>query len=565
MATLMHTLTADLGPYAAAVDDTMSRMTRDDVMNRIWQADYTLWKPQPTEITNRLGWLTVAARMRPQLGEIQAVADAVRSEGYTQAVLMGMGGSSLAPDTFRRTFGVAKGALDLAVLDSTDPDAVLAMQHRVDPARTLFIVSTKSGGTVETFSFFRYFYRWIVAQLGPDVAGSHFIAITDPGSALADTAKQYRFRATFLNDPNIGGRYSAMSHFGLVPAVLIGADVNKLIDRNVAMSEDREASARLGAILGELAVEGRDKVTFVLSPGIAAFATWVEQLIAESTGKEGKGILPVADEPLGDPSVYGDDRLFVHICLPGDTTHDAALSALRAAGQPVVRIDVADPYDIGGEIFRWEMATAIAGWRLGINPFDQPNVEAAKVLARQMTKAYETSGKLPEIPPTAEGDGLVVYETVPSGETNVPRIVHKFLHEANPGDYVAIQAYVAPSEETTAALAKLRLAIRDHYKVATTVGYGPRFLHSTGQEHKGDGGHGVFLQIVTRPQTVVPIPDTADSNASGMTFGVLKEAQALGDRQALLNVGRRVLRVDPPVGEEGVIPGDLSELTAMAS
>jgi transaldolase / glucose-6-phosphate isomerase len=560
MSTLTSNLTADLGSYAPAVDDTLSRMTRDDVMNRIWQADYTLWKPQPTEITNRLGWLTVAERMRPQLGEIQAVADAVRAEGYTQALLMGMGGSSLAPETFRRTFGVGKGALDLAVLDSTDPDAVLAMQRRFDPKRTLFIVSTKSGGTTETFSFFRYFYRWVVAQLGPDVAGSHFIAITDPGSALADTAKQYQFRATFLNDPNIGGRYSAMSHFGLVPAVLIGADAGRLIDRNVAMSEDRDASARLGAMLGELAVEGRDKVTFVLSPGIAAFAPWVEQLIAESTGKEGKGILPVADEPLGPPAVYGADRLFVHMCLPGDTTQDAALAALRAAGHPVVRIDLSDPYDLGGEIFRWEMATAIAGWRLGINPFDQPNVESAKVLTRQMTKAYEESGTLPALASTAEGDGLTIYESTPSGQTNVTTIVHKFLHLAQPGDYVAIQAYVAPSEATTAALAALRVSIRDHLKVATTVGYGPRFLHSTGQLHKGDGGHGVFLQVVTRPATVVPIPDTADSNASGMTFGVLKEAQALGDRQALLNVGRRVLRVDPAAVPEGV-----KTLTTMAT
>jgi transaldolase / glucose-6-phosphate isomerase len=566
MPTLTNTLTADLGAYAPAVDDTSSRMVRDDVMNRIWQADYTLWKPQPTEITNRLGWLTVAERMRPQLREIRAVADAVRAEGYAQALLMGMGGSSLAPDTFRRTFGVADGALDLAVLDSTDPDAVLAMQQRLDPARTLFIVSTKSGGTVETFSFFRYFYRWVVARLGPEVAGSHFIAITDPGSALADTAKQYKFRATFLNDPNIGGRYSAMSHFGLVPAVLIGADVDRLIDRNVAMSEDREASERLGAILGALAVEGRDKVTFVLSPGIAAFAQWVEQLIAESTGKEGRGILPVADEPLGPPSVYGNDRLFVHICLPGDTTHDAQLSALRAAGQPVVRIDVADPYDIGGEIFRWEMATAIAGWRLGINPFDQPNVEAAKVLARQMTTSYETSGTLPELTPSAEGDSLTVFEAVPSGESNVAMIVHAFLHEAKAGDYVAIQAYVAPSAATTAALAALRVAIRDHLQVATTVGYGPRFLHSTGQLHKGDGGHGVFLQIVTTPGTIVAIPDTADSNASRMTFGILKEAQALGDREALLNVKRRVLRVDPPVGPDGgEILGGVRQLMAMAS
>jgi glucose-6-phosphate isomerase len=550
----MTTITADLGALGPKVDATLARMTREQVVDRIWRGDYTLWKPQPTEITNRLGWLDVAERMRPQLAEITAVAQAVRAEGYTHALLMGMGGSSLAPDTFRRTFGVAAGALDLSVLDSTDPDAVLAVQQRLDPARTLFIVSTKSGGTVETFSFFRYFYRWTVQKLGASAAGAHFIAITDPGSALADTAREYHFRATFLNDPNIGGRYSAMSHFGLVPAVLIGADVPRLIDRAVAMAKDRDAAARLGAILGELAVAGRDKVTFVLSPGVAAFATWVEQLIAESTGKEGKGIVPIADEPLGAPDVYGADRLFVHIALPGDTTHDTALAALRAAGQPVVRIDITDPYDLGGEIFLWEMATAIVGWRLEINPFDQPNVEAAKVLARQMTKAYETSGKLPELSPTAQGNGLTVYEAAPSGVTDVTKIVHAFLHLAERGDYVAIQAYVAPSEATTAALAALRVAVRDHLKVATTVGYGPRFLHSTGQLHKGDGGHGVFLQIVTRPATTVGIPNTADSDVSGMTFGVLKEAQALGDRQALLNVKRRVLRVDPASVPDGLAP-----------
>jgi glucose-6-phosphate isomerase len=556
----MPTLTADLGTLGPAVDATLARMTREQVVDRIWRGDYTLWKPQPTEITNRLGWLTVAERMRPELPAITAVADAVRKEGYTHALLMGMGGSSLAPETFRRTFGVGPGALDLQVLDSTDPDAVLAVQRRLDPARTLFIVSTKSGGTVETFSYFRFFYRWTVAKLGAAAAGAHFIAITDPGSALADTARQYQFRATFLNDPNIGGRYSAMSHFGLVPAVLIGADVPKLIDRAVAMAHDRDAGARLGAILGELAVQGRDKVTFVLSPGVAAFAPWVEQLIAESTGKEGKGIVPIADEPVGAPGVYGADRLFVHIALPGDTTHDAALAALRAAGQPVVRIDIADPYDVGGEIFRWEMATAIAGWRLEINPFDQPNVESAKVLTRQMTKAYEASGKLPELAPTAKGDGLAVYESKPSGGTDVAKIVHSFLHLAKPGDYVAIQAYVAPSDATAAALAALRVAVRDHLKVATTVGYGPRFLHSTGQLHKGDGGHGVFVQIVTKPATVVPIPDSADGDASEMTFGVLKEAQALGDRQALLNVGRRVIRVDPVALADG-----LAKLTTMAT
>lgn len=548
-----NALTAELGALAPAADETMERLTSEHIVDRIWQGDYTVWKPAPTEITNRLGWLTVAERMRPELPEINRVVAAARADGYTHALLLGMGGSSLAPETFRRTFGVAPGYLDLAVLDSTDPDAVLSHRRALDPRKTLFIVSTKSGGTVETFSYFRYFYRWTVDTIGAEAAGAHFIAITDPGSALADVAARYKFRATFLNDPNIGGRYSAMSHFGLVPAALIGADVPRLIDRAVATAHDHDSSSRLGAILGAGAVSGRDKVTFVMSPGVAAFGPWVEQLIAESTGKEGKGILPVADEPLGAPGVYGSDRLFVQLALPGDRSADAQLSALRGAGHPVVRIELTDPYDLGGEIFRWEMATAIAGWRMAINPFDQPNVESAKILTRQMTKAYETTGNLPRLAPTAKGDGLTVYTAGDTGGTgDVSALARAFLQTVRPGDYIAIQAYVAPSEATTQALQQLRVKLRDRLKVATTVGYGPRFLHSTGQLHKGDGGHGAFLQIVTAPAAEVPIPDTADSDKSGMSFGVLKQAQALGDRQALLDVGRRVIRLDPESVPDGI-------------
>ena len=288
-----------LGGLAPVVDATVARAGREHVVDRISRGDYTLWKPEPTEITNRLGWLTVADRMATAEPQIRDVVDGVRADGYTDALLLGMGGSSLAPDVFRQTFGVAPGYLDLAVLDSTDPEAVTAQARRLDPARTLFVVSTKSGGTVETFSFFRYFYRWVVRALGAAAAGRHFIAITDPGSALADTAQRYGFRATFLNDPNIGGRYSALSHFGLVPASLLGVDTARLRARAIAMAHDTDSAARLGVILGEAALHGRDKVTFALSAPVAAFATWVEQLIAESTGKEGKGILPVAGEPLG--------------------------------------------------------------------------------------------------------------------------------------------------------------------------------------------------------------------------------------------------------------------------
>jgi hypothetical protein len=297
---------------------------------------------------------------------------------------------------------------------------------------------------------------------------------------------------------------------------------------------------------------GRDKVTFVLSPGIAAFATWAEQLIAESTGKEGKGLVPIADEPIGAPAVYGADRVFIHMRLPGDSSHDGAVDALRNAGHPVVRIDLADAYDIGGQFVTWEIATAIAGWQLAINPFDQPNVEAAKILARKMVAAYESSGALPSLAPTARGDGLTVYAadaTQGSAQSGAKPgdVIQTFLRSVRPGDYVALQAYVQPTDATTAALQQLRTAIRDRLRVATTVGYGPRFLHSTGQLHKGDGGHGVFLQFVTPPREGrdLPIPDTADADTSRMSFGVLKVAQSLGDRQALLDGHRRVLRIDP--------------------
>jgi transaldolase / glucose-6-phosphate isomerase len=549
----------DLGAYVGPVRETLDRLDSEKVVARIARGDYTLWKPQPTEISNRLGWLTIADRMTAALPEITDLVNSVRADGYTDALVLGMGGSSLAPEVFRQTFGVAPGYLDLAVLDSTDPDAVAGHARRLDPARTLFVVSTKSGGTVETFSFFRYFYRWVVRALGTAAAGRHFIAITDPGSGLVDTANRYGFRHTFLNDPNIGGRYSALSHFGLVPAALVGADVPRLLQRATAMERALEPAARLGATIGELATRGRDKLTFVLSAPVAGFSSWVEQLIAESTGKEGKGILPVAGEPLGSPAVYGSDRVFAYLRVANDTAHDAAVATLRDAGHPVIRIDLSDPYDIGGEFVRWEMATAVIGWRLGINPFDQPNVESAKVLARNMVKSYETSGALPPIAATGHGDGMTVYAagkaagTAAPGAANPADVVREFLRGVQPGDYIALQAYVTPSAETTAALQRWRVALRDRLHVATTVGYGPRFLHSTGQLHKGDAGHGVFIQIVTAPPANdVPIPDTADADTSHITFGVLKVAAALGDRQALLDAGRRVLRVDPDHASEGI-------------
>lgn len=380
-----------LEKYQSNIDTALRDLRENDILARIWSHDHTVWKPEPTEITNRLGWLHSPEVMSKAIPEINAFVDEIRAEGFTHALLLGMGGSSLAPEVFRFTFGVQAGYLDLAVLDSTDPGAVLAHANRLDPASTLFIVSTKSGGTVETFSFFKYFYNWTSEKIGETKAGKHFVAITDPGSGLADTAKKYNFRKTFINDPNIGGRYSALSYFGLVPAALIGMDLKLLLGRASAMAQfskgiapsqiEGNSPARLGATLGELAVQGRDKVTLIASPPIKYFGAWAEQLIAESTGKEGKGILPVDGEEVGAPSVYGNDRLFVYLRLEGDSTFDQKVETLLEAGHPVVQLDLQDLYDLGGEFFRWEIATIIASRRLEINPFDQPNVESAKILA----------------------------------------------------------------------------------------------------------------------------------------------------------------------------------------
>jgi glucose-6-phosphate isomerase len=470
---------------------------------------------------------------------MKELAADLQTEGYTHALLLGMGGSSLAPEVFRKTFGVGAGGLDLAVLDSTDPGSILARASQLDLSKTLFIVATKSGGTTETLSFFKYFYNQVVEAVGVGKAGEHFIAITDPGSKLVEIAQTYSFRTTFLNDPNIGGRYAALSYFGMIPAALVGVDVEKLLDRslttrcncescNCAVEGDNE-SALLGAIMGELAKAGRDKITIVTSPAIASFGDWVEQLIAESTGKGGHGILPVVGEPLGNPDVYANDRLFVYLRLASDETHDAAIQALADAGHPVVWLHLDDVYDLGGQFFLWEMATVVAGYRLQINPFDQPNVESAKILARQMVDEYMENGQLPP------GEFAALTKDA----------LDSFLdNSVSSGSYIALQAYLHPAPEVESALQRLRLTLRDRFKVATTLGFGPRFLHSTGQLHKGDRGNGIFIQFTSDAIQDVPIPDDAGDQKSTMNFGVLKASQALGDAQALLNAGRQVIRFD---------------------
>src|SRR5438128_343968 len=520
---------AQLGAIDSAVNKRLEQLEQAAVVRRIAEKDAALWKSNGSserEIRERLGWLQVADRMEERVPELDALRKELVGEGFTDAVLMGMGGSSLAPEVFRQTFGAPKGALDVHVLDTTDPAAIAGLERAIDLRTTIFVVASKSGTTLETLSHYRYFFK----QAGEKAR--QFIAITDPGTPLADEASRRGFRRSFLNPPDIGGRYSALSYFGLVPAALGGVDLAGLLDRTATMMQACSPSvpvgenpgAWLGAVFAEAAKVGRDKITIVAPAALKSFGVWAEQLIAESTGKEGKGLVPVADEALGAPELYGNDRLFVRLALPGDD-EPSALAALAKAGHPVVTLTLGDPLAIGAEFFRWEYAIAVAGAILGINVFDQPNVQEAKDLTRKV---------LSEGNPPTVGEGI---RWAGQQSATLDAAVQSLLGQVRPGDYLALLAYIAPDEEHDRALNSIRLAIRDKHRVATTVGYGPRYLHSTGQLHKGGPNTGVFLQIVGDDAKDLEIP------GERFSFGVLKQAQALGDFQALRNHGRRVLRV----------------------
>ena len=518
--------------YETAVNATMDEVVQDKIVSRIWQKDHTVWQSDPAEITNRLGWLHSPETLLEQVDRIGKMVTAVRADGFTRVLLFGMGGSSLAPEMFHKIFGESCDGLPLAVVDSTDADAVRAHQESGDLRTTLFIVATKSGGTVETLSAFKYFYNQVAALVGEADAGKQFIAITDPGSKLVDIATQYGFRDTFINDPNIGGRYAVLSFFGIVPAALIGIDIATLLSRAAAAAADSKSAdsnylgAKIGVIMGELAKAGRDKMTFISSPPIAPFGDWVEQLIAESTGKNGQGILPVVGESFVVPTEYGQDRLFVYLHLAGDESHDATVAQIKEAEHPLIVLELQDLYSLGAQFFLWEMATAVSGYRLGIQPFDQPNVEAAKILARKMVAQFMETGELPE------GN---------SAELTAENL-DIFLAQAQTGDYISIHAYVPQTAVNDHALATLRQQLLSRYNLATTVGYGPRFLHSTGQLHKGDSGNGLFIQLVSDAQQTVSIPDEAGKPDSAMSFNILKNAQALGDSEALQAANRRIIR-----------------------
>jgi transaldolase/glucose-6-phosphate isomerase len=550
---LLERQAAVLHEHAGQVEPTLSDLETREAAARIWAKDPTLWKSAAEHqkiIRESLGWLGVAEMMRENTDELREFAREVREAGFRDLLLLGMGGSSLCPDVLRLTFGSERGFPRLHVLDTTDPASIRAVEKAIDLPHTLVIVASKSGTTPEIIALHQYFFAKLTA-MKDDHAGNQFVAITDPGTPLEAAARAQSFRRIFLNPSDIGGRYSALSYFGLVPAALLGLDVPTLLDRAERMAHacvscvpTRESPGLwLGAVMGSLALRGREKVTFVCSPEIAAFGSWVEQLIAESTGKEGKGILPVEGEDVAAPSRYGNDRLFVYLRLEGTRGSglDAKVARLERS-HPVVTIRLQDLYDLGGEFFRWEFATAVAGAVIGVNPFDQPNVQESKDNTKQLLEEYKVAGALPEDEPISSDAGVELYgdaatASVLKGSESLAAALKAHLSRFQKGDYVALTAYLQRTVTTEKALAAIRKRARDRFTVATTLGYGPRFLHSTGQLHKGGAGNGVFLQFTADDRQDLPIPGEPYS------FGIMKRAQALGDLRALQRRGRRVLRI----------------------
>ena len=522
--TLDDLVSGDAATSAAArwmLDDLLDRKVAD----RIRERDHTVWRSDPREISDRLGWLDAGDFLRPQLGEIREFVDQIRGEGYLDVVLLGMGGSCLGPEVLRCAFGAVSGYPLLTMLDSTVPGQIQAVASSIDPARSLFIVSSKSGGTIETLSFYRYFRGLVEEALPGGSPGRNFVAITDEGTPLQRLAQETNFRRAFLNPSDIGGRYSVLSWFGMLPAALAGIDVARLLDRAASMRDqclrdnpETNPGLQLGALLGSAALAGRDKVTLIAPAPIEGFGLWVEQMIAESLGKEGRGIVPVAGEPLLDPGCYGDDRLFVFLETPTCGDISPLVDRLEQWGHPVARLSVGDCTDLGAEFYRWEYATAVAGSILDVHPFDQPDVQGAKDNTDGLLDLYLRDGSLP-----APG---------PSGS------IAALLDQAHSGDYLAINPYSRMTPETDRLLSGLRAAVMRRCHIATTTGYGPRYLHSTGQLHKGGPGSGLYLQLTADPHQPLPI--------LGQPYGfdVLASAQAIGDYRALTNLGRRVVTIN---------------------
>jgi len=540
-------------PLAATVKATMADWHSGGKIGRLWQRDATLWTG--SDESNWLGWLDIVDEQVAQQDQLRKVAKEVQQRGFQHVLLLGMGGSSLCPEVLRMTFGRFTHFPTLHVLDSTDPAQVKAFEHQIDIPKTLFIVSSKSGSTLEPNIFKQYFFERTRQAVGVTKAGSHFIAITDPGSKMQQVAEADRFLHIFFGRPSIGGRYSALSNFGMVPAAVMGLDTKKFLGHAAEMvsvckatAVEQNPGATLGIILGTAAKAGHDKVTIITSPGISDLGAWLEQLIAESTGKIGKGIIPVDRENLAAPDAYGKDRLFVYVTLESgaDADQDAKVAAIEKAGHPVVCIAMSDIYELGAEFFRWEIATAVAGAIIGINAFNQPDVEASKIATRNLTSEYEKNGSLPAEKPVVEDGGIKLFTDeknaaelakAAGGDQSLAGYLKAHLARIKDGDYFAVLGYIQMNDENEASLQSVRHAVRDKKRVATCLGFGPRFLHSTGQAYKGGPNSGVFLQVTCDDSVELPVP------GQRYTFGVVKAAQARGDFQVLAERGRRALRV----------------------
>ena len=539
---------------AATVKATIADWQSGGKIKRLWDRDASLWSGD--DESKWLGWLDIVEEQMAQNDQLQKIAREVQTRAFEHVLLLGMGGSSLCPEVLRMTFGHVPRFPLLHVLDSTDPAQIKAFEHQIDIAKTLFIVSSKSGSTLEPNIFKQYFFERTKQTVGAGKAGSQFIAITDPGSKMQQVAETDHFLHVFFGRPSIGGRYSALSNFGMVPAAVMGLDTKKFLSRAAEMvracgagvAVEENPGAALGVILGAAAKTGWDKVTIITSPGISDLGAWLEQLLAESTGKIGKGIIPVDGERLGPPEVYGNDRVFAYVKLEtgADADQEAKIAALEKAGHPVVRISMPDIHDLGAEFFRWEIATAVAGSIIGINAFNQPDVEASKVATRNLTAEYEKTGSLPAETPVLEDAGIKLFTDernaselarAAGSDKSLPGYLKAHLARIKAGDYFAVLGYIQMNPEHEQNLQTLRLAVRDKKHVATCLGFGPRFLHSTGQAYKGGPNTGVFLQITCDDAVELPVP------GQKYTFGIVKAAQARGDFQVLAERGRRALRV----------------------
>lgn len=546
-----------LGEITDPVNASIRLAEEQQVVKRIWRHDASLWKQDSAAQENiraSLGWLTVADEMMGVADELTEYAEFIRERGFRHVMVCGMGGSSLCPEVLRRSFARSNGFPELVVLDSTDPDTIADLAQRLDIEKCLFSIASKSGSTIEPTVFYKFWYDYLSRRVSSP--GDNFLAITDPGSPLIETAADLNFRHLFLNQKEIGGRFSALSYFGMVPAALAGIDIRRLLEGAKKVSQEcapgmpveQNPGLQLGVILSEATNAGRDKLTLIIEDRIVSLGLWIEQLVAESTGKEGKGIVPVAGEPLGDPSVYGPDRLFVSISVgEPDSNVRRKLEALSAAGHPVVYRTLTDVYDLGAEFFVWEFATACAGWRMAINPFDQPDVQVAKQATNEVLKAFEKDDHLPEHRVISTDELFSIFvddDSVGNNGGSVETVLRAHLNRLRTGDYIAVLSFIEETAEVDEVIQQLQLLLRDKTHCASTTGYGPRYLHSTGQLHKGGPDKGLFLQITASDKGDLDVP------GEQFSFSVLKQAQAFGDFRALSRRGRRVLGID--IGDQGV-------------